>query len=172
MPLPGIRAQKLVTIIPMSLLLLSLAACSGASAPEQNSTDQASSGSPQNKCQVATESINEVVEGAQQRIPELIMSGSFDPADLVDPILESLDAARADATDSATVAAISDARAEWDGLVTDFQGLTAPDVNNLDALSKLGALKTYGEDLSAIATKRLPALKETGSKLQEACSSQ
>lgn len=164
--LPGTR--NTLAIIPAGLLVLSLAACGSLVSSEPSPTETSSSGSTKNKCFGASDAINQVIEGAPKRITEILLSGSFDPADLVDPVWESLDAAKAEATNPETLAAIEDVRTEWEGLVTDFEGLTPPD-GELGGLEAIGATKAYADDLTNILSTRLPALRDTTAALKETC---
>ncbi|QIM17022.1 hypothetical protein G7067_12375 [Leucobacter insecticola] len=189
MSLSRFTARRIALPLAATLLVAPLAACSGIS----QVTDSVSGNG---SCRVAAEKIDAVIADAQANAPkmiaELITSGKFDAAALVDPVLESLDAAAGTATDPAVIAAIDDARASWNGLAADVQALGAPDLSGLDlgdlgslgdvkslsdlgSLGDLGSLSTlqgYGEELSAIVSARLPELQATGAALQEACNAQ
>lgn len=178
--MPAIRRNlALVALIGFALPLTacsSLGAGSGSEEPASGKTADASGSS--RSCAAAVDTIHEVMAEAQQSAPQLIddlLSGnSVDPGAFVEPVLTSLDAAGSGASDPAIAEAIEDARVEWDGLATDIQGLGTPDLSGIDlgdlgSLGELGKLQTYGEDLSAIVSTRLPALQETGAALQKAC---
>lgn len=173
------RTLALVVLIGVTL---PLAACSalGIDSGEQDPASKGTSTSAgsSSSCAAAVDTINGVIAEAQQSAPQLIddlLSGnSVDPGALIEPVLTSLDAAGSGASDPAVSAAIEDARVEWDGLAKDIQGLGTPDLSgvdlgNLGSLGELGKLQTYGEDLTAIVSTRLPALQETGAALQKAC---
>lgn len=173
------RSLALVALIGIMLPLTacsSLGIGSGSQDPgSEKTTDAAGSSS---SCAAAVDTIDGVIAEAQQSAPQLIddlLSGnSVDPGAFVEPVLTSLDAAGSGASDPAVAKAIEDARVEWDGLATDIQGLGTPDLSGIDlgdlgSLGELGKLQTYGEDLSAIVSTRLPALQETGAALQKAC---
>ena len=178
-----------LTLAALACVMLPLAGCSalgiGAASPSESAatsrgTDEAAPVTPASggSCQAAADTIDRVIAEAQQSAPQLVedlLAGrSVDPGALIDPVLTSLDAAGSGASDPAVLAAIDDARTEWDGLASDIQGLGTPDLSGIDlgdlgTLGELGNLQSYGEDLSAIVSTRLPALQQTGAALQEAC---
>ncbi|UOQ60329.1 hypothetical protein MUN76_15050 [Leucobacter rhizosphaerae] len=179
------RSPALITLTALACLALPLAGCSALGIGSPSSSDAAEpngagdAGTTANgSCQAAAETIDRVIAEAQQNAPQLIedlLAGkSIDPGALIEPVFTSLDAAGSGATDPAVIAAIDDARTEWVGLGEDIQGLGTPDLSGIDlgdlgTLGELGNLQTYGEDVSAIVSERLPALQQTGTALQEAC---
>lgn len=132
----------------------------------------------QSKCQVASEAIQRVTDEAGQEISQLVANGiAGNPVDagaLVDPAIEALDAATASITDPAVLEALDAARGEWSGFAGDLGALALPDLSGLGEgdLSAIGELQSYGSEVSALFTKRLPALQQTGQELQEACKAQ
>lgn len=128
---------------------------------------------------MAAETINEVVADARSRAPELIAAmaagESIDlGAEFVEPAIAALDAAALTGSDPAVLAAIADARVEWEGLAVEVAELGTPDLTgvdlgNLESLGNLGALQEYGTNVTELVGTRLPALQETGKQLQEAC---
>lgn len=186
-----LRTRTLAAAASVAFLAIPLAGCSltdligasGSSTPgatstppttEKPSTEKPSTGAG-SKCQVATETIDRVISEAQQGAPQMIadaLAGNpINPVGLITPVLESLDAASASITDPAVLSALGEARTEWDGLASDVGALQMPDLSGLSEgdLSAIGDAQTYGSDLSRLVTERLPALQETGARLQEAC---
>lgn len=175
--------RRSIALGALVCLTLPLAGCGmlGIGSSSHNDTSGStteSSAAPGNSCQVAAQTIDRVLAEAQQSAPQLVedlLAGkTVDPGALIEPVFTSLDAAASGASDPAVAAAIEDARTEWDGLASDVQGLGTPDLSGIDlsdlgSLGELGNLQTYGEDVSAIVSQRLPALQETGQALQEAC---
>lgn len=166
--LTGIRSRNTLALIPAGLLVLSLTACSFVGSSEPSPSETSNSSSSKNKCFDASNVIDQVIEDAPKRIPEILLSGSFDPAELVAPVWESLDAAKSEATNPDTLAAIENVRTEWEGLVTDFEALTPPD-GELGGLEAIGATKTYADDLVNILTTRIPTLRDSTTALKETC---
>ena len=137
-----------------------------------------SSSGGQSKCQIANEAIQRVTDEAGQAVPQLVADGlAGQPLDLlalVDPVVEALDAASASITDPAVREALDAARVEWSGFAEDLGALGAPDLSGLGSgdVSAIGELRAYGEDVSALYTERLPALQQTGTELQAACTAE
>ncbi|MBL3698580.1 hypothetical protein [Leucobacter luti] len=186
-----VRGRGAAAAAALALLMLPLSACSiaipglpgsggssagsGSGGSGGGTSEAAASGS---KCQVASAAIDRVTSEAAQSGPQLIADAlAGEPVDagaLVDPVIEALDAASASITDPAVLAALGEAQTEWSGLATDIAALGAPDLAGLTSgdLSKLGALQEYGGELTALFSQRLPALQETGARLQEACAAE
>ena len=177
-----LTTRRTLALVALVGVALPLTACSAlgtdSGAQDPTSSEKSTSSGSSSSCAAAVETIDGVIAEAQQSAPQLIddlLSGNaVDPGALIEPVLTSLDAAGSGASDPKVSAAIEDARVEWDGLASDIQGLGTPDLSgvdlgNLSSLGELGKLQTYGEDLSAIVSTRLPALQETGEALQKAC---
>ncbi|GAA1606936.1 hypothetical protein [Leucobacter chromiireducens] len=169
----GVATLALVAI-PLSGCAIPSIGSGGSSAGSAGGT----SGGTQSTCQVASEAIQRVTDEAGKEISQLVADGiAGNPVDagaLVDPAIEALDAATASITDPAVLTAIDAARVEWSGFAGDLGSLALPDLSGLGEgdLSAIGELQSYGSEVSALFTKRLPALQQTGQELQEACTAQ
>lgn len=183
------RTRALAATATLAFLAIPLAGCSltdlvgaNGSASSQPSTSPSATAQPDagagSKCQIATETIDRVMAEAQNGAPQMIadaLAGNpIDPVALITPVLESIDAASASITDPAVLTALGEARTEWDGLASDVGALQLPDLAGLadGDLSALGDAQAYGSDLSALVGERLPALQESGARLQQACTAQ
>ena len=180
---------RTLALAALALLALPLSGCSLLGLPTGGNVESGASGSSTegaagsaggaaSKCQVASAAIDRVTAEAAQSVPQLIADGiagnPVDAGSLVDPVIEALDAASASITDPAVLTALGEAQSEWTGLASDIGALGAPDLTGLadGNLAAIGDLQAYGAELSGLFSERLPALQETGARLQQACEAQ
>lgn len=179
------RSRTIATAAALMLLTIPLTACSatgmlglggnGASGGSSAEGGSASAGEVGSKCQVAAATIDGAIAEAKQSAPQLVADMTagepLDAGALVTPVMETIETASASITDPAVLTALEEARVEWTGLAGDVTALKAPDLSGLSEgnLGSIGEIQSYGEELSRLYSERLPALQETGARLQEAC---